>query len=72
MKGLMIWATGILLAVGVAGCGTTYSGNPAPCASCTYKVERKGRSEDRKWVCVVDGKEVNCAANTPECPGCRK
>jgi hypothetical protein len=29
------------------------------------------KTQPAKWVCAVDGKEVDCRANPGACPGCK-
>lgn len=72
MNRLMTWTAALVMAVAFAGCASNYPGNPAPCASCKYGVQRQGRAEVQKWTCVVNGKEVNCSANEAGCETCKK
>lgn len=62
----------LLLAVGFVGCAATGGPSNQPCASCVDGVATVKKSSEKHAYCVVNGKQVDCSKNPPECPSCAK
>lgn len=55
----------------VAGCSGTPTQAGAPCEKCNYGFVSVGKTPQKRYWCIVDGKTYDCSKNPAECPECR-
>jgi hypothetical protein len=73
MRRILGWSLVAVMAVALAGCATEKGhSSKDPCADCTYAYVPAGKQTNRKAVCVVNGKLMDCTKSPPECPECAK
>jgi hypothetical protein len=69
---LMVCLLSVLLLV--TGCAGPSKPSWIPCASCKYQSDpNKTPHDPHPYVyCIIDGREVDCRKNPPECPECAR
>lgn len=72
LRRLIGWAAALVFTVAVAGCATTDPDSGKPCQKCSHGYVTVRKSAERHYLCMIDGKQVDCTKNPSECPGCRK
>ena len=72
MARFMKVAAAVLLTVGFVGCATSGAPSNQPCASCSQGTATVKKGTETHAYCVVNGKQVDCTKNPPECPACAK
>jgi hypothetical protein len=68
MRTLAAFGTAVLLVVSVS-CANTRE-LEKPCAQCVEGVATVKKNVERRVFCVVNGRQVDCTKNPPECPKC--
>ncbi len=72
MRRVLGWAAAAVLAIAFAGCSSPPQPSWFPCQKCHYRVDAQSHDPHARIYCVIEGREVDCKKNPPECPECRK